>query len=41
MAPDELRSRYERLGDFRALLGRLDPQGKLRNPFVDEYIFGA
>jgi xylitol oxidase len=41
MAPEELRSRYERLGDFRALLGRLDPQGKLRNPYVETYIFGG
>jgi xylitol oxidase len=41
MAPGELRARYERLDDFRALLARLDPEGKLRNPFIDAYVFGG
>lgn len=41
MAPAELQSRYERLGEFRALLDRFDPEGKLRNPFIEQYIFGA
>jgi len=34
-----LQSRYDRLGDFRALLGRHDPAGKFRNAFVDDYVF--
>jgi xylitol oxidase len=36
----EVQSRYARLGDFRALLDRLDPGGKFRNAFVEAYIFG-
>jgi xylitol oxidase len=39
MAPAEVQSRYARLGDFRALLGRHDPAGKFRNAFVDDIIF--
>ncbi|WP_238013028.1 FAD-binding protein [Dactylosporangium sp. AC04546] len=34
-APD-----YERMGDFRALAARLDPQGKFRNAFVRRHLFG-
>ena len=34
-----LQSRYERLGDFRALAAKHDPNGKFRNAFVDEYVF--
>jgi xylitol oxidase len=36
---DEVRARYPRIGDFRALCGRLDPAGTFRNPFVDRFIF--
>lgn len=36
--PDELHSRYERIQDFRDLLGRYDPEGKFRNDFLDLYI---
>jgi xylitol oxidase len=32
-------SRYPRLADARSLAARLDPEGKLRNPFVDRYLF--
>jgi len=32
---------YPRLGDFRALASRLDPQGKFRNAFLDEFVFGG
>ncbi|HVW91630.1 MAG TPA: FAD-binding protein [Devosia sp.] len=35
----EVQARYERLADFRALLQRLDPGGKFRNAFIDDYIF--
>ena len=34
-----LRSRYERRRDFVALAHRLDPDGKFRNAFVDQYVF--
>lgn len=37
--PAELRERCERLPEFRRLAQELDPEGKLRNPFVDAYIF--
>jgi xylitol oxidase len=36
-----LRSRYERRGDFVSLARRLDPAGKFRNEFVDQFVFGA
>lgn len=36
-----LQARYPRLADFRTLLQQYDPQGKFRNAFVSEYIFGA
>jgi len=32
---------YPRLGEFRALASRLDPQGKFRNAFLDEFVFGG
>lgn len=35
-----VQSKYERLGDFRALAQRHDPEGKFRNAFVDEFVFG-
>lgn len=31
---------YPRLGDFRALATRHDPEGKFRNAFIDQYVFG-
>ena len=34
-----LRSRYERRRDFVGLAHRLDPDGKFRNAFVDQYVF--
>lgn len=40
MAAADIRSRYPRLADFRALASRYDPTGKFRNAFVDEYVFG-
>ena len=40
MSPQQLRSNYERLPDFVALAGKLDPQGKFRNKFLERYIFG-
>jgi alditol oxidase len=38
--PDQLQSRYPKLADFGALLGRHDPNGKFRNAFVERYVFG-
>lgn len=40
MAPADIRSRYPRLADFRALAARHDPDGKFRNAFLDTYVFG-
>jgi xylitol oxidase len=40
MAPSVLRSRYERLPDFLALARRYDPQGKFRNEFLDQNVYG-
>jgi alditol oxidase len=37
MAPDTVRSRYPRSGDFQALARTLDPAGKFRNEFTDAY----
>lgn len=41
MAPDQLQSRYERLPDFQRLANSYDPEGKLRNDYLNTYIFGA
>lgn len=35
----EIATRFPRLGDFRALARRYDPQGKFRNTFLDETLF--
>ena len=39
MAPELVRSRYERLDDFVALAERFDPEGKLRNDFLRRVLF--
>ena len=39
LPPVQVRSRYDRLGDFIALAARYDPKGKFRNDFLDTYIF--
>jgi xylitol oxidase len=36
-SPADVVDRYPRLADFVALAGRLDPDGKFRNDFVDSY----
>jgi xylitol oxidase len=41
MPAADVRSRYPKLADFRALATRLDPGGKFRNAFIDEFVFGA
>lgn len=39
MEPRDLRSRYDRLGDFVALAKKYDPQGKFRNEFLNRNVF--
>ncbi|MFL5732490.1 MAG: FAD-binding protein [Chloroflexia bacterium] len=40
MEPERVRSFYPRLADFQRLLGAYDPEGKFRNAFLEEYVFG-
>lgn len=39
MSPSELRSRYEKLDDFLALVAKYDPKGKFRNDFLNTNLF--
>ena len=39
MPPAELRSRYEKLDDFRKLAAKFDPKGKFRNDFLSSNLF--
>jgi xylitol oxidase len=39
LAPAELRSRYEKLGDFLQLAAKYDPKGKFRNDFLNTNVF--
>ncbi|HWA18665.1 MAG TPA: FAD-binding protein [Devosia sp.] len=39
MPARDVQATFPRLADFRALAQRLDPEGKFRNGFVDEYVF--
>lgn len=39
LAPGELRSRYERLGEFKQLAAEFDPGGKFRNRFLDSTLY--
>jgi xylitol oxidase len=41
MPADRVRGRYPMLGAFHDLATRLDPTGKFRNGFVDDYVFGG
>jgi xylitol oxidase len=36
-----LQSRYEKLGDFKQLVSRHDPEGKFRNEFLDQVLYSA
>ncbi len=38
---DVVRGRYERIGDFAALMQRLDPAGKFGNDFTARYLAGS
>jgi len=39
LAPAELKSRYAKLHDFVQMAGQFDPQGKLRNDFLNTNLF--
>jgi xylitol oxidase len=39
LSAGELRSRYERLGEFIELAAKYDPNGKFRNDFLNTYVF--
>jgi xylitol oxidase len=39
MDPGTVQSRYERLGDFKQLAGKYDPNGKFRNQFLTSYLY--
>jgi xylitol oxidase len=41
MAPARLHSLFQKRPDFQRLLTSYDLQGKFRNPFLDNSIFGA
>jgi alditol oxidase len=41
MSPARLQSLYEKLPDFQQLLQHYDSQGKFRNAFLDQHIFGV
>ena len=40
LSAEGVQAGYERLSDFQSLLEKHDPQGKFRNAFLAEYIFG-
>jgi xylitol oxidase len=41
MKPSVLQARIEKLNDFKALMTKHDPEGKFRNEFIDNNLFGA
>ncbi|UOQ83415.1 FAD-binding protein [Gracilibacillus salinarum] len=40
MAPALVQAQYPKLPEFRSLLQKYDPNGKFRNAFLNQYIFG-
>ena len=40
MSPGVVAGRYARMGEFRALAGEMDPEGRFRNAFAERYVFG-
>lgn len=40
LAPAQLQSRYEKMAAFKELMKQYDPQGKFRNAFLDQNLFG-
>ena len=41
MPPTQLRSKYEKLSDFRQLATKYDPKGKFRNDFLNTNLFAS
>jgi len=41
LAPEQLDARYARLGEFKALVNRYDPQGKFRNEFLSANLYAS
>jgi alditol oxidase len=41
LSPDVLRSRYERLTDFKEVVARYDPRAKFRNQFLEKNIYAT
>ena len=41
VAPRSLQEQYARLGDFKAMLKRYDPEGKFRNEFIETNLFST
>lgn len=41
LAPGTLDSRYTKLNDFKQLVAKYDPQGKFRNAFLEEKLYGG
>ena len=41
IAPAAVAAQYPRMGDFRELCKRYDPDGKFRNAYLDRYIFSV
>jgi alditol oxidase len=39
MSPAVVQSRYEKLADFKQLVARHDPEGKLRNEFLAKNLY--
>ncbi|AZN43951.1 FAD-binding protein [Paenibacillus albus] len=39
MAPERVKSQYEKRADFLSLAAKCDPQGKFRNSFLDRYVW--
>ena len=40
LRPDDLRRLYPRFDDFISVLNTVDPQGMLRNEYVERHLFG-
>jgi xylitol oxidase len=38
LSPQEIAARFPRIGDFRELCRRHDPDGKFRNSYLDQYV---
>ena len=41
LAPEKLQSRYARMGDFKELAKRFDPNGKFRNEFLQTNLYAS